>query len=478
MKRFFKKHVGLIVLLVMILAFPASMSTQARLNMRIIITGLAVDKTDDGYEVTAQIVKTTPSSESSGTGATINFISDTGETLVSAIAKLSYKAGKVAGFSHTNFVLLGNKMLDSDLSKNMDYFVRDNIIKDSVLLLIAKGSAKEEIMKTKDVELSVGLGLQKVFMYKEKESDGIMTTLLSFMNKTNSKSQTAVASVLSLNSNEAGEDSEGSSGDSESSDSSSSSGSDGGSSDISGSPKESESSDKSSSESSSGSSSGSSGKSSGGESGGSSESEEGSSGSSGSSGGSSGGSGGGQGGGSSYQYFDAMTPLVCFVSGKHVGNLETEDEIMGFMFAQNKSESEDLSVDGLDFGKLAGAKIGVKIKYKRNSFKIRYEQNTPCLDVNVKIKNASLKEIQTDGIVDTLTKQEFEYVKTKIAEYISEKIAITFEKARQMGADVFGAYTLADKYFYNKTKNNFSSLDEFLSALKLNVKVRIDRLEY
>ena len=77
MKRFFKKHVGLIVLLVIILAFPASMSTQARLNMRIIITGLAVDKTDDGYEVTAQIVKTTPGSESSGTGATINFISDT-----------------------------------------------------------------------------------------------------------------------------------------------------------------------------------------------------------------------------------------------------------------------------------------------------------------------------------------------------------------------------------------------------------------
>lgn len=433
MKRFFKKHVGLIVLLVIILAFPASMSTQARLNMRIIITGLAVDKTDDGYEVTAQIVKTTPGSESSGTGATINFISDTGETLVSAIAKLSYKAGKVAGFSHTNFVLLGNKMLDSDLSKNMDYFVRDNIIKDSVLLLIAKGSAKEEIMKTKDVELSVGLGLQKVFMYKEKESDGIMTTLLSFMNKINSKSQTAVASILSLNSNEESEDSGKSSGDK----SGDSSGSEGGS-------------------------SGSSGGSSGG----------------GSSSGSGGGSSSGSGGGSSCQYFDAMTPLVCFVSGKHVGNLETEDEIMGFMFAQDKSQSEDISVDGLNFGNLANAKIGVKIKYKRNKFKIRYEQNTPCLDVNVKIKNASLKEIQTENIVDTLSKQEFEYVKSQIAKYIAEKIAIAFEKARQMGADIFGAYTLADKYFYKKTKSNFSSLDEFLTALKINVNVKIDRLEY
>ena len=51
MKNFLKKHIGLVILLVIILAFPASMSTQARLNMRIIITGLAIDKTESGYFV-------------------------------------------------------------------------------------------------------------------------------------------------------------------------------------------------------------------------------------------------------------------------------------------------------------------------------------------------------------------------------------------------------------------------------------------
>ena len=123
MKNFLKKHVGLIVLLVLILAFPASMSTQARLNMRVIITGLAIDKTDEGYEVTAQIVKPSPSSESSGTGASIDFISDKGETIVSALSKLSYKSGKVAGFSHTNFILLGKELINENVAQIMDYFL-------------------------------------------------------------------------------------------------------------------------------------------------------------------------------------------------------------------------------------------------------------------------------------------------------------------------------------------------------------------
>lgn len=471
MKNFLKKHIGLVVLLVMIFAFPASMSTQARLNMRIIITGLAIDKVDDGYEVTAQIVKTTPGTESSGTGATINFISDTGNTLISAISKLSYKSGKVAGFSHTNFILLGKKMLENDLTKDLNYFIKDNIIKDSVLVLIADGSAKEEIMKTKDVELSVGLGLQKVFMYKEKESDGTMTTLLTFMNNSNNFSKTAVASVLSLNPN-SNSNEKSLTAETETKTSLS---------DISGSPTESQnsSSDTSGGSLSSGGSSSSS-ESEGGSSGGSGESssssDEGSSGSEG--GGSSSSESGSQGGGSEYQYFDALTPLVCFVSGKFAGVFEKEEEIMGYMFSQKKSISQNIGIENVTYGQFKNSKIGVDIKHKNNKFKIRYEQNTPCLDIYVNIKNSEIKEIQNEEQVFKMTKDEFEYIKTEISKFISERVSKTFEKARGFGADVFGAYDMANKQFYQKTNNTFSSMEEFLNKLKLNVIVNIARLEY
>ena len=44
-----KRHLGLVILLIIVLVFPTSMSYQARLNMRIIVTGLAIDKIDGEY---------------------------------------------------------------------------------------------------------------------------------------------------------------------------------------------------------------------------------------------------------------------------------------------------------------------------------------------------------------------------------------------------------------------------------------------
>ena len=114
------------------------------------------------------------------------------------MAKLTYKAGKVAAFSHTNFVLVGGDILDENLTEVLDYFVRHKTIKSSALLLFAEGKASDEIKKTKDIELSVGIGLQKVFLFKEIEGDGEMMTILNFLNDSKSFSQTSTASSLKL----------------------------------------------------------------------------------------------------------------------------------------------------------------------------------------------------------------------------------------------------------------------------------------
>ncbi len=435
MKKFLKKHIGIAILLAIIFAFPASMSTQARLNMRIIITGLAIDKTDNGYEVTAQIVKTAPGSGAEKSGATIDFVTDTGETIVSAISKLSYKSGKVAGFSHTNFILIGKEMLEENLMKALNYFLRDNIIKDSVLLLVAKESASDEIKKTKDLGLSVGLEIQKVFVYKEKESDGAMTSLVSFVNDSLNYSKTSIVSVLSMNKDSKNN---GQSGSSQSGEGSSGEQENGGGT--------SENNSSQSQTSSSGESEGS--------------------------------SSGGSGGESKTEYFDAITPLACFVDGKFVGKLETDDEIIGYMFAERKSTAEDISIKDVTCGQLKNAIVGIDAKYKTCKKKIRFENDTPCLDIDIKITNSSIKEIQNESLVQNVSSEEFEFIKTKMQEEISKKIVSAFEKSKEFKADIFGAFDIANKFHYTQTKGKFESMEDFLSKLKLNVKVNISRLEF
>lgn len=427
MKMFFKKHIGLFILLAITIAFPASMSTQARLNMRIIITGLAIDKTDKGYEVTAQIVKIAPGSGSEKSGSTIDFVSDTGDTIVSAIAKLSYKSGKVAGFSHTNFILIGKEMLEENLVQSLNYFFRDNLIKDSVLLLIAKDSAKEEIKNTKELGLSVGLEIQKVFVYKEKESDGVMTSLVSFANESLNHSRTSLVSVLMVKgeSEQSGDQSSGAQSGSKSQGSNETSTQSGEQRDSSGS-------------------------------GGSSSSKS----------------------GQDSKFFEAVSPLACFVSGKFVGNLESEEEILGYMYTNEKCIAEDISLDNLNFQSLKNAKVGIDVKFKRSSKKIRYEGESPCLDITIKISNASIKEIQSDNFISSVSNEEFDFIKDELKKKISETIAKSFEKSKVLKADIFGAFDIANKFHYKETKNKFETMEEFLNALKLNVEVEVSRLEY
>lgn len=415
MKDFFKKRIGLIILLVAIFAFPSSLSTQARLNMRAIVTGLAIDKVDDKYEVTAQIVKTSPSTESGGEKATVNFVSDNDETVIGAISKLSYKTGKTSAFSHANFIIIGKDVLDEDLTQTLDYFMRDNITNDSMLLLVAEEKASDEIKKTKDVELSIAIGLQKVFMYREKEGDGVMNSVLEFMKDSKESSGTSVVSLLALEKNdEQSEDNPAGGGSSSSSGSSGESGTE---------------------------------------------------------------DGGEQGGGSKYQYFKAQTELGCFVDGRYVGKLE-KDEVLGYMLANKKATIDDVYAEDFDKSVFNAKRVGVKIKDKTNKLKIRYENNIPCLDLVVKIKNSAIYEIQSEEFIDAPTDAEFGEIKNGLKKKIAENVSKCFEKSKELKADIWGAYLLAQKHHYKQTNMYYKNREDFLSNLKLNVIVEIDRLEY
>lgn len=446
MKSNFKRNIGLIILLVIAMVFPTSLNYQARLNMRIIVTGLAVDKSGEDFQVTAQMVKTSPGNEQPGQSAQIDFITDKGKNMAEAIAKLSYKAGKVAAFSHTNFIVLGKGLLEEDITKCLDYFIRDKIIKNSALVLFAKGDAKDEIEKTKNAELSVGIGLQKVFLYKENEGDGLMTTLIDFLNQNKTYSKSAVASELVFHTNKEAVSKEGSS-----------SGESSGGGEL--------------SQSETGSGESSSSEESGSKQSGSSQSSS-QSGESSQSGGSS------QGSSTEQQYFDPEAALVCFVDGKFAGKLEDEDSIKGFMLANKKTKAVDVMLKNVNKGRLEGDKIEIVINKKNSSEKFDFQGDSPVLTVKVRAAKSHINEIMTNKVIASLTNEEFNAIKKATESEIESKIKKCFETAKQFNCDIFNAYELAYKYSHDKTKQLFDSPQEFLEKLNLKVKVDIVQLDY
>ncbi len=438
-----KKHIGLIILLIIALVFPTSLSYQARLNMRIIVTGLAIDKKQDEYHVTAQVVKTVPGSKPPGTSAEIDFLMDKSRVLSEAVAKLAYKAGKVASFSHTNFIIIGKSILEDDVTQCLDYFVRDKVIKNSALILFSDDDAGKELQKTQKTELSVGIGLQKVYTFKEHNSDGLMVTMIDFLKNSRSNTGTAVASSFALETNKEQE--------AENSGGSQASGQSGGETGgQSGSGEE-------SSSSASGSPGGSGGQ--------------------GESGGGEGGSGGGS-GGEEYQYFKQDLPLMCFVDGKFKGKIETEKDIDGFMLVYPKAKTLEITLEDVSGGRFNQSSIEVVVQSKNNRLKVRYENGEPICDISIMVGKSEIGEILSDGVIGVLTDEEFNIVMEELKKDIAEKVNSCFELAKSFGVDIFNTYDYAYKFNYKETISKYDTKEEFLKAVKLNIKVNVRQLEY
>ena len=313
--------------------------------------------------------------------------------------------------------MIGKDCLGEDLTQMLDYFVRNKTIKSSAMILFAEDKAGDEIKNTKDIELSVGLGLQKVFLVKENEGDGEMTTIIDFLKDSKSYSKTSTASTLKLSKNE----------------------------------KQSSLSDITSQNSS---------EDSGQSSGGSSSSGE------------------VRASGENYKYFEALAPIVCFFDGKFVGRLETPDEVSGYMIVKHESEGEDISLTNINGGRFKDATIGIKVNHKGSQKSIRFENYLPCLDVKITINNSEIEDLQNKELISEITGEEYEILKQEMINSTKKRVAVCFEKARGFGADVFHAYDLANKFHYGKTNRYYSDVQTFLADLKLNVEVEVVRLDY
>lgn len=197
MVNFLKKNVKYIVLIIALILIPQSLNIQSELNMRVIVTAMAVDYKEGEYQVSAQVVKTSGIQE--GSGAQVDIIDAKGKTVSDAVGKLGLVLGKTIGLSHVSFIILGQPLLMEDkVMESLDYFMRENLIPTNALLLVSEKEGKEELEKTKKLQLSSAVGLQKIFLYKQTNASGVMMPLQDFVNDYFKLSKSSIISGIKI----------------------------------------------------------------------------------------------------------------------------------------------------------------------------------------------------------------------------------------------------------------------------------------
>ena len=199
--RFFKKHIWLLVAFFAIVLFPQSLSLQSKLDGRIIITGLAIDKAENGFLVTAQTISPSSGSTINGGQAEISFFSAQSTTIHEGIKKIAAETGKEAGIAHLNYIVLGSSLFDLDLANILDFVVREEHTDTTVLLLVAD-NAKEEIKKVKNLELGTAVAMRKTFLTKQNQSNGLLMIANQFISNKFNPSCSSIISYLEIENGE------------------------------------------------------------------------------------------------------------------------------------------------------------------------------------------------------------------------------------------------------------------------------------
>lgn len=439
--KFIKRHTWILLLLSCLVFVPQSFSYQAKLNMRVIVTGMGIDKVEDGYEITAQVVMPTPGSESGGGNATLGFISEIGVNVSDGVQKIAYKIGKTAGFSHMSFLIIGQNMLEDNLAESLDYFVRDPELNTSVMMLISPTTAKDMLSKTETLELSAGVGLQKVFIYKQSSFNGVMMPIEKFVNNAFGLSKSSAVGGILIT--EEGEEELGKS------TSETLSGSENGL-------------------SSSGESGSSSGENSGSESGG--QSGQGNNGSSSDGGGGSNSTGSSQDGRIKY-YND----VYYFKRGKFIGKFEKEEELLGFFLTDNVSNNGELTIKNVNGGVLKNATVGIQFREEKTRKKINFKEGKPVFELQIMFKDVQIVELLNDGaLTEKIYRDPDEEMVTAIKKAIEKKvehdIMQTFEKAKTDDVDIL---KIADKFYQFKPKQWKKFYEEHGEAYLDHVEVKV-----
>lgn len=151
MIKFMLKHKYLTVfILIIILFIPYSLYQVPETDKLSVITSVGLDKVEDGIQLSANTIVPNSStmSGSGGSDGTVKTIVVKGKNVGDAFSNLSLILGKLPGLAHCDSIVINKELMQEDVTKYLDYFVRTNNLTSNATLIVAENTAKEIIETT------------------------------------------------------------------------------------------------------------------------------------------------------------------------------------------------------------------------------------------------------------------------------------------------------------------------------------------
>lgn len=173
-----------------------------------IITALAIDSAQNGYEVTAQIA--VPEATDSNNENKKAQVSGKGGTIGAAIKKIGDTSGWFPNMQFCNVLIVGNELTSDNVFKVLDYFSKTLRVQDSATVITTDGKAKALLEVSTPLDNISSFALQKVLLKSPGfNRDVAKTDIKTFCVDYYSESKSSYMPVVTIEKADAGDDKKG-----------------------------------------------------------------------------------------------------------------------------------------------------------------------------------------------------------------------------------------------------------------------------
>lgn len=170
------------VLVIVVVLALNTISPSLPLVSRAIVVGIAIDKEGDVMHLSAQIIQSGSSGESSKPGnSTYAILKGEGESLSTAIYDVSSTSGYYVSLAHCSAVILGEGMRGEDCFMPLNYLVKNTKLADDAVIVFSEGKASELMEKEVGLSFLSAFGLKKLEGANSDYSRAVACTARDFM---------------------------------------------------------------------------------------------------------------------------------------------------------------------------------------------------------------------------------------------------------------------------------------------------------
>ncbi|QDQ02887.1 Ger(x)C family spore germination protein [Lysinibacillus fusiformis] len=189
-------------LLVIVTLLLSACWSKRELNELAIVVALGVDKVDDEYEISIQVVDPSEISTkqpSSGRSPVVTYHSK-GKTAFEAIRKMTTLTARKAYFAHLQVVVLGEELAASGINDTLDFIARDHEFRNDFDVIVSHNSTAKEVLNvlTPIEKIPANKLLNSIKVSQKAWGSTLSVSIDEVVNTLNSNKKSAVLSAIEI----------------------------------------------------------------------------------------------------------------------------------------------------------------------------------------------------------------------------------------------------------------------------------------